>query len=582
MADLQGLFHYPGIQHIISGTYTLSHGITPGVATLQIAPQRNFPTLVGRLRMTFAGWFLDFRDMKIDKHSFTYDENGLVISLSLLDRRWKWRFGEWSARYNIREADKGGEIDPPSDTSSRVIADDLFDAMGETVYDVGHLPEEPRPELTFDVQNPAQALAELADMFGCRVVLGLDNVVKLWRGGVGAALPRLNLMADGLTLDPPERPDRIGVMCGPTLYQADMLLEPVGTDTNGEIVPIDELSYAPEDGWENSNPLSFKDIGDTTRPYDYRRELAMQSVYRMYRIATETGIDGEPFFVPGRTNGEPIKHKQLLPIDDHMVETETHVDGDGRIRTERRPAQVWGTYYFAGPPRYAGHTPEPINDRPVPNSMDPKTHYKKAFTIDKERGIVKFSEPVYRFDDDVGEKTYHPARIALRTAVVFRGTRSRMPDRYYRVFAYPPPLLTTPDQVLRHDELVRKIFPGYSVGDGLIVPGELYDNVAQLDLESDYYIEGEKLKYRQEYPQEIKYMGLIPINLDGAIQQVTWTVGPQGATTQASRNTEHSYYLPPYAERRFLELLWSGRWQGWEAAAKRMRQEEYFRRRDNA
>ena len=64
--------------------------------------------------------------------------------------------------------------------------------------------------------------------------------------------------------------------------------------------------------------------------------------------------------------------------------------------------------------------------------------------------------------------------------------------------------------------------------------------------------------------------------VDGAIRQVTWTVGGgQPATTRASLNTEHAYYLPSYPEKRrndlalsmarqiaFKALQTNGQWRG--------------------
>ena len=46
------------------------------------------------------------------------------------------------------------------------------------------------------------------------------------------------------------------------------------------------------------------------------------------------------------------------------------------------------------------------------------------------------------------------------------------------------------------------------------------------------------------------YLGLFPIDMDGAIQQVSYRIGKQGADTIASKGTEHDFDIPQYAERR--------------------------------
>ena len=54
---------------------------------------------------------------------------------------------------------------------------------------------------------------------------------------------------------------------------------------------------------------------------------------------------------------------------------------------------------------------------------------------------------------------------------------------------------------------------------------------------------------------DLKYAGILPIELDGAIQQISWHIGPPAATTRASRGGEHALTLPSYDERRQNEDL---------------------------
>lgn len=72
-----------------------------------------------------------------------------------------------------------------------------------------------------------------------------------------------------------------------------------------------------------------------------------------------------------------------------------------------------------------------------------------------------------------------------------------------------------------------------------------------------YYLEGMMLKF-QVFPSDTKeYNGLVPIPLDGAIQQVTYNVtgSEAGTFTVASQNCEHSTVYPRYPERRRAEQL---------------------------
>jgi hypothetical protein len=42
--------------------------------------------------------------------------------------------------------------------------------------------------------------------------------------------------------------------------------------------------------------------------------------------------------------------------------------------------------------------------------------------------------------------------------------------------------------------------------------------------------------------------------LDGKCPQITWSAGPQGATTQASQSSEHNPWVPSEVQRRTMEL----------------------------
>ncbi len=148
------------------------------------------------------------------------------------------------------------------------LAELYLNAMGEVDYDISELPDDTRPPVDHDYDNPAEALAALCESLGCRIVLQLDNTVKLVRSGAGAGLPAEFLLEDSLTIDLPEKPDKIAVVCGPSLYQVDFPLEAVGLDrdtTSGgdptdTIKPIDELSYKPSGGWGQIDLPLFADL----------------------------------------------------------------------------------------------------------------------------------------------------------------------------------------------------------------------------------------------------------------------------------------------------------------------------------
>ena len=74
-------------------------------------------------------------------------------------------------------------------------------------------------------------------------------------------------------------------------------------------------------------------------------------------------------------------------------------------------------------------------------------------------------------------------------------------------------------------------------------------------MRAGYYLDGLKAQYITAAADTREYHGIVAIDVDGAISQVTWSAGPGGASTTASVNTEHAIWFPPYPARRRAEFL---------------------------
>lgn len=245
--DLQPLLRFPGINGVVRWTFTLSHGISPSVCSVDIVPQATLPAEMGTLQILFGSVRMQFRDCLIDSAKVRRSGAGQIIGLAILDRRWKWKFGEISGRYNLRLKD--GKVDPATEKTPHQLATLLFQAMGESSFSVGELPNTSRPEVEWSYANPAHELAALAESLGCRVVLGIDNRVSLRRIGTGALLPDVGAQrSEDFGFDPPTRPDSLKLIGGPTRFQTKFRLEAVGEDSDGSIRPIDQLTYKPTAG----------------------------------------------------------------------------------------------------------------------------------------------------------------------------------------------------------------------------------------------------------------------------------------------------------------------------------------------
>lgn len=518
---LQGLAFFPGVERIISATYTRSHSITPGVATLEIVPQLNFTATQGTLEFRFGAVRLLFPDCRVDLHSLRLDQGGRVWALSILDRRWKWVFGDTSGHFNWRSPEgfplRGLERTP------RQLATRALDAMRETGYDVSQVPDDTRPFVDWEAANPAQVLAELCEQLGCRIALRLDNKVALVRLGFGAELPLDGtVISDSLAINPPEKPDAIDLVAGKTRWQTDFLLEAVGLELNDSLRRIDDLSYKPKAGWSAVDIPAFSMVAAGKA-----RELAKETVFRWYRIRTDLSVGGRPgIFVPGFGN---LRFRdQFLPIEDEQVETLVANDGE----VINKPAEVFGTFWDGG-----------LAMENVVNQL-----YKRDFNIVTDQGLIEFSERVIQYD---ANQKKSPAALRLRCAFSIRDPDNWEFVRFRRTRPQEPKSGTEP-RVLKHDEIHNTVFPRWDAQFRLL---GLVTNDDKIIPEADHYLIAAEREYQTTLPREVVYAGLRPIDLDGAIHEVTWSVGPQGATTTASRNNEFSLAKPSYKERRAMEIL---------------------------
>lgn len=531
--DPQGLILFPGIDQPIRASYCLTHGISPGTCTIEMVPQSDFIAEGGLLQFVYGDVTLSFPDCKVDQFSLQFDSRGFVWQMAVFDRRWRWAFGAISGSYNTRRED--GRPYPNRVQTAAALASLCLDAMNEQGYDVSQVPAGVYPVVDWNYDNPAQSLQHIADECGCRVVLRLDNTVALIPAGTGDALPEDDTVtADSLTINPPERPDSLAYVCGPTRYQFDITLRAVGLETDGTIKKINDLSYKPSGGWGETDRTDFSGVGQgqNARTREFWRTLARESVWRWYQIALEMLDEtGKPYTVDVPKYGKVTKLKQLLILND-QVELMTDIDGIQRPK----PAQVVGVF---------------TDYRLAEQNTATETLWWRGFSLDPERGLVKFSDQCYKRlplgkDSDI----YVEASIKLRTAVWVRPNDTWAWDRYVRTLDFGTNYGTGP-KVYRHDESFLAVAQDY---DNSGKPTTLTDNKDAINNEADTYLQAALAELQTTLPQNLTYAGLREVSPDGAIAQVEWSVGPEGASTRASRNNEFSASAALYPVRRLFEF----------------------------
>lgn len=597
-----GIATFPGIEQIVEAHYTRAHGIQPGAASLTIAPQAGIVGETGDLIFAFEGTSENgnstyiFSGCKLDRMNFQRDTRGLIVRLAVLDRRWKWEFPSVSGTYNMRH-ENGELVSDLSQTQALQTANlilntemapqDLaticLEAMGEVDYDVSALPNDARPLVEWDCDNAARALEDLCELLGCRVVLTMEDTVRICRVGVGDDLPdNLDVQIRSPGVDLPEKPDTIRIFGNRIRVQADLLLEPVGLDIDGQTKPIDQLSYIPKTNgvadYTNIIAPYFLGISDLKA-----RELAKQSLWRWYRVKVPFTVnlfnnptaDSDPALLPVTVKSL----MEIAPLEDMQVDQEVE---NGLKRFKQ--AWIWGIWgtdslgYVNGvttlktldPNFMAG---ELAVSQPVLGTdadFAKKSLYFGGFSIDKDRCIVKFSEIVAYMNSkqDANSNTNKPISAAflyLRTALCIRDPKTRAWIRYNKRRDYGTDYGTEPKDI-RHDDVILNVAnrydPTYSYdpSTAAVAPTgasiiSVSHNRSDCDQACGYYLDAAEQHYLAITPEVRTYTGFQVVELDGAIQQVTFSLTAAGATTTIARNTEIIANRMQYNEKRFYDRM---------------------------
>jgi hypothetical protein len=564
----QGYFWWPGIETFLHGSFSFTHGITPSLCQIYIAPQLVWPAMTGNLEVNYlpGGSSCTFTDCILDFISIEREAEGRQVwGLHVLDRRWKWKdCGAISGNYNIRNqaADGDSEVFTPSLRPLDQLMRLCLIAMGEDTYgfDLSQVTEQTYPEVEWDYENPAAALLDLCDRFGYRVILTLQNRVLIAKANQGNYLPPVQFMSGATTLDPPNTPSAIIAVAGRSVIQFDFALVPMAMELDNTIVPLNLVSYTPQTahGWGDADLPDFAIVKDPIA-----REYAKKSVFKYYQVGT-------PFDMPGISPTDPANDSiddlmRILPLLDVQLVKAPPVLQPADANTQSpqyQPAQPLPAWVYGIWSTLTDESPNRTIDSSI-SKPDPRLGwYRYEFQIDGDQGLVIFDEYTFSFADDPpadgqaqGPQYLTPATLYLRTSCNLRD-----PETYgwLRVELQrtdlPTGQLQTKPMYVKTDDVAAKFiytFSGYGVPTGVQSPNQI--DVFQ---QATYMINAARAKLVMDTPQSYEYAGFAFIDLDGAIQQITWNVGDDGkATTQANRCKEDLVNTQSYAEKKQVALL---------------------------
>lgn len=536
----QGLISAPVFRGFETAQFSFSaHGTVPSVIAVRVAPAdfrpRSTPFTVA---LTYANITRTFPDCILDKGVWSYSAGGNRMDVRILDHRWRWQFAQKPLTKHVNRR-IGRKIREGTRMTSRELARLLLEAAGEANFDIEKIPEEDYPEVEIlGIKPPMVELEALVSRYGLRVCyVPQSRLVRIVRPGEGALLPVNDYLAFPSTgVDPPERPNKLHIVGGPVQVWTRWKLIPVGQETEEEdskIIPIDDLSYTPDDGWQTQYPESMTGVSG-----EEERRLALKTVYRWYRIDrsedTPDEIDGEAnpaiawfLLALDDPSGDPLylsKLEQILPVKDTIPEIETAADGSERFKK----AIIRGDWYEGQ-----------IDTRTENQNADDGT-YQGGWSLDRENGIVMFTDPVYLFDrEDEVDGPIKPAELTIELTCQIRPKANEPPLR--PVYVQNVSRQGGGIKLLSRRDLERVI---------KFLDGELDDGVEDF--------EGDAAPVAEEYLSSLQtdktavglYNRVEPMDPDGAIQQLSYAVGVGGATTTISRNAESSDVSPDYIVRR--------------------------------
>lgn len=511
---------YPGVSAPRSVRYTLTRGVMPDIAFLEMTSQATTIAANGDLVFADDSTTITLSDCRVNTSSLRVSPDGQVMQVQLWDRRHWWQYREITGRYNYMQAN--GAFDPAGQVDMRALAVLLLTAAGETGYDVSVLPNDQYPYVSWDHDTPMDELQELCHRYGYEVCWSPNtDVVTIVQDNVGSDLPsNTDVTSFSFSVTAGERPSGVKLVGAKKCYQSKLKLIAVGKDTDGSIVPIDDLSYMPAAGWTWIQGRQFDDV--LAEFGEEEQRLAQETVFRWYLVSTQA--DGT-LDVPGYGAVESID--DILPIDSLLNDTYT---GYGGLQRYAR-AKVSGVWLpAAGEDLTAANT-------------DPDEPYEGEFRIIESIGLVIFGGeyPVVKLD---GFGAATEAEMYLECTYNVRDDVTHQPFRYEKSVSLGGAPALSGTMIVRHDELVERFTGVYGNPADVTEVTSVTNNTTAIDALADDILDQTVNGFGDSDGYVVGYRFLYDLSPGGKIWQVGWYVRmrtqntPGGSDTVASQRTE--------------------------------------------
>ena len=504
-----GYINFPGVASAQELLATRTVGTRPDVAILWAQPQPGSPDCSGTATLSFSfnGVTMNWFNALCDKGTLTMSIHGHRQMFEIRDRRWRWSKAYVTAACNIREDD--GSIDAATQLTLQQIAANIFYIMGEPTADVSRVSAVDYPEVMFDHDVASDAIDELLTTRGYVIALQADDSVAVYRRGQGATLPANGDVVNvGVTVNPPEIPLYLTALGKRTLVQSKLKFQPVGLEKNGQVVPVNSLSYMPAGGWAGTDFENFAWTNDATI-----QALCKKCIGKWYQVVSQA--DGTFNLNNGATNYCPgqitvTSAEQYLPLRGKLLGGQADQFG-----------QIKGSDYFVEGTIYGGvlfANPDPGFNTPNFTRFDEELH---PASLTEETGILKFDTLALKKSSGLGGGTFTFADIYVTCSYSVNDNISFVKDR----FTYSQNLGGFGIDLYKMDELERQIIFAYAANSATV--NGVTDNNSTLQTQADITLTQIANKYQTTTGNVLLYRGIYAFNTDGVNLQIRWDCAVQ-------------------------------------------------------
>lgn len=519
----------------------------PGSISFTMAPQKYWNESVINIEMNYNSFRYRLVECQVKNVIEIPGGDSIIWQVTAVDRRWKWQEAIISGVYNRYL--ENGAIWKRTEKTPREMLTILMKKLGEKKFDVSKAPNSTRPSVEWQNAKAFLEADALCAKLGCRLIHNLNDSFSVMPIGEGRPIDARDGVKSYTTgLNLPCGPDGFDALFRPR-YEVDIRLKAMGIEEDGTLKPINDLSYKPTNGWSGEYPGEFSGVVDKMDGDRFYQELARRSVWKMWQV-TLVDKNGGPIKIPGFKGKPPKKIEEILPIYAESVAEHSNLPGNDFYNYRRMPF-VWG-YHVNGSLKgqiafetdanqYARNAwryePGEVNDSII-ETID--------FSIDSERGLFIFNEPIYAFDLDDPEAGYRTPELTARVSITIRD----------------PETLGELWHVVHRDRKVEQRGIGSRAITIQDVTADFWfdsnnkeqSNKRLIEKAANHYMDQAEKEYQYERPHTVSFNDWRPIAMSGAILEVTYERGPGGCATTASYNDRHEWARPSYEETRLLAL----------------------------